>query len=154
MLEHLVAAAMLHLPTSDSTPSPERTAAHSSRGQDMRGPLPSMYRGRYFRAAQEAFRRCVGQREGMWHYDVRGGGGGNYFGTYQFSRAFQHGIPFMMAKESKATGDGLANEAASLRHIPINRWSRYWQDRAFYTVLNFNGDWTGKHHWAGGRWAC
>jgi hypothetical protein len=120
----------------------------------MRGALPSMYRGLYFHVGQETLRRCIGQREGMFQYDVRGGGGGNYFGTYQFSRAFQNGIPYMMAKESRRTHDGLRVEALTLRRIPINRWSRYWQDRAFYTVLNFNGLNSGRHHWSGGRWAC
>jgi hypothetical protein len=113
-----------------------------------------MYRGRYFHADQESFRRCVGQREGMFHYDVRGGGGGNYYGTYQFSRAFQNGIPYMMAKESRRTHDGLTKEALALRHKPINQWSRYWQDRAFYTVLNGRSKWSGKSHWSGGRWHC
>jgi hypothetical protein len=85
---------------------------------------------------------------------VRGGGGNNYYGTYQFSSAFQNGVPYMMAKESKATKDGLRKEALSLRSKAINKWNRYWQDRAFFTVLNFNGKWTGKHHWNGGRWHC
>lgn len=136
------------------TLSREALVAHSSRGLDMRGPAPSAYRGQYYRPSQESFRRCVGQREGMWHYDVRGGGGGNYYGTYQFSRAFQSGIPYMMAKESRRTHDGLTREALALRSKPINHWSRYWQDRAFATVLNYGHDWSGKHHWSGGRWHC
>jgi len=116
--------------------------------------MPSLYRGIYFHADQERFRRCVGQREGMFHYDVRGGGGGNYYGTYQFSRAFQSGAAYEMAKESHRTHDGLRDDALRLRHKPINQWSRYWQDRAFYTILNARGKWSGKHHWAGGRWHC
>lgn len=134
--------------------SREEAAARSSRAQDMRGQMPSLYRGIYFYADQEPFRLCVAEREGSFHYDVQGGGGGNYFGTYQFSKAFQPGAAYMMAKESRKTHDGLRAAALGLRYIPINQWSRYWQDRAFYTVLNYNGKWSGKGHWAGGRWHC
>ena len=38
--------------------------------------------------------------------------------------------------------------------VDITRWSRYWQDRAFFTVLNFDGPYSGRNHWAGGRWTC
>ena len=141
-------------PQSHSQTSREEAAARSSRAHDMRGALPSMYRGRYFHVDQEPFRRCVAQREGMNHYDVRGGGGGNYFGTYQMSRAFQRGAAYMMAAESAKTHDGLRKDALRLRYVPINHWSRYFQDRAFYTVLNARGKWSGKGHWAGGRWHC
>lgn len=134
--------------------SMEYVAATSKAAKDMHGSEPSLYRGKYFYADQEAFRKCVADREGSFTYTVRGGGGNNYYGTYQFSRAFQNGIPYMMAKESKRTKDGLRAEALKLRSKPINRWNRYWQDRAFYSVLNYNGKWSGKHHWAGGRWHC
>lgn len=160
MIDAALFAVAMFLPADPVTPKPhasvsrEEAAARSSRADDMRGPLPSLYRGRYFNRDQEAFRACVAEREGSNTYMVRGGGGNNYYGTYQFSRAFQHGIPYMMAKESTATGDGLRKEALSLRAKAINRWNRYWQDRAFFTVLNYNGKWTGKHHWAGGRWHC
>ena len=39
----------------------------------------------------------------------------------------------------------------SLRSIAPNRWNRYWQDRAFYTIWH-NG--TGKGHWRGGGLNC
>lgn len=141
-------------PASTSADSREAAAARSSRAQDTRGALPSLYRGLYFHADQETFRRCVADREGSFTYEVRGGGGDNYYGTYQFHRNFQRGAAYMMANESKRTGDGLRKQALALRYVPINKWSRYWQDRAFYTVLNWRGKWTGKGHWAGGRWSC
>jgi hypothetical protein len=139
---------------SASAQSREEAAARGSRAQSLRGALPSLYRGIYFHADQERFRLCVGHREGSFTYMVVGGGNltgdarGDYYGTYQFSYRFQNGIPFMMASESRRTRDGLREEALALRQTPINRWSRYWQDRAFYTVLNYNGKWTGRHHWA------
>jgi hypothetical protein len=132
----------------ESSLSREETAAQASRGMGRRGALPSLYRGIYFHADQEPFRRCVGHREGSFVYGVRGGGGGNYFGTYQFHRDFQVGAAYMMASESRRTRDGLRDDALALRGVPINQWSRYWQDRAFSTVLNYRGKWTGRHHWA------
>jgi hypothetical protein len=134
--------------------SREEAAMHSSRSQDVRGALPSLYRGIYFHADQESFRLCVGNREGSFVYVVRGGGGDNYYGTYQFHRDFQRGAAYMMASESRETRDGLRDEALELRFKPINRWSRYWQDRAFYTVLNYRGKWTGRHHWNSPGMSC
>jgi len=128
--------------------------AHSKAANDMHGRMPSLYTGKYYFPAAEQFRLCVAEREGMFTYSVRGGGGNNYYGTYQFSSAFQHGIPYMMAKESRQTGDGLAPWLLSLRNKPINTWNRYAQDRAFFTVLSYNGKWSGKHHWDNGRWYC
>ena len=150
----LILGAAVEIATSDRDISREQAAARSSRADDMRGEMPSLYRGIYFHADQESFRKCVAEREGEFQYDVQGGGGGNYYGTYQFSKAFNPGLGYMMAKESRKTKDGLRVAALALRYIPINQWSRYWQDRAFYTVLNFNGKWSGKFHWNGGRWRC
>lgn len=140
--------------TTQAPLSREEAASQSRLARDMRGPAASAYHGIYYHADQEWFRRCVAAREGSWTYMVRGGGGGNYYGTYQFHRNFQRGAAYMMASESRRTHDGLRKDALRLRYVPINKWSRYWQDRAFYTVLNFNGRWTGKHHWNGGRWHC
>lgn len=135
------------LPTRESR---EEAAAGSSRAQDRRGPAPSLYRGLYFHADQEPFRRCVAEREGSFTYMVIGGGSDNYHGTYQFHDGdWRRGLAYMMAGESRETRDGLRDDALALMDKPINRWNRYWQDRAFYTALNYRGKWTGKHHWAG-----
>ncbi|MDP1878009.1 MAG: hypothetical protein Q8M17_10700 [Actinomycetota bacterium] len=132
---------------SSSQLSREEAAAQSSRGQDTQGPLPSLYRGVYFHADQERFRLCVGQREGRFTYTVRGGGGGNYFGTYQLSAALARGASWMMAAESRSTHDGLRKVARALHGILANHWNRYWQDRAFYTILNHDHRWSGWRHW-------
>lgn len=142
-----------HLPSASDL-SREEAAAQSSREHGMRGPLPSLYRGEFFHADQEPYRLCVGDREGGFTYMIRGGGGNNYYGTYQMSAALVRGASWMMAAESRRTGDGLRDDARDLLHVPGNKWSRYWQDRAFFTVLNAKGKWSGKSHWAGGRWSC
>lgn len=145
----VVAAGVSGPPTSR-----EAAAARSARAQDSRGPLPSLYRGIYFRADQERFRLCVGHREGGFIYPISGGAGGHYYGTYQMSAALARGATWMMAAESRRTHDGLRAKARALLNVPADRWSRYWQDRAFFTVLNFDGPYSGRNHWAGGRWTC
>lgn len=142
-------------PSRSAPRSPEFAAAHSSAARDLHGAMPSLYRGTYFHAEQESFRRCVAQREGRFTYDVVGGGGGMYETTYQFNdSAWRRGLTFMMASESRRTHDGLRAEARALIEKPMRTWGRYWADRAFYTALNFNGLWSGKHHWNGGSHAC
>jgi len=140
--------------------SREWRAAHSKAARDLTGGEPSLYRGKYFRKSQEAFRLCVGDREASFGYTAKGGAGGNYYGTYQISYKFQRGVsgkwgtPGNMATESKHTKDGLRKQAWKLLDKPIHRWSRYWQDRAFFTILNFEGDWKGREHWGNGAWHC
>jgi hypothetical protein len=51
----------------------------------------------------------------------------------------------MMLAESKASGDGLAPQIRQLKHVPIRKWSRYFQDRAFYTAWRHG---KGAKHWA------
>jgi hypothetical protein len=50
----------------------------------------------------------------------------------------------MFLAESKKTNDTLEDEAKALRSKPIAKWSRYWQDRAFYTAARHG---KGLHHW-------
>jgi hypothetical protein len=40
---------------------------------------------------------------------------------------------------------GKAKEIKSLREKPIHHWSRYYQDRAFWTAWRKG---KGKHHWS------
>lgn len=128
--------------------SREASALASPAALDLRGARPSLYRGKYYHADQERFRRCVAAREGSFTYMVRGGSNRHYHGTYQFNDTdWRRGLSYMMQAESKATGDGLAQEAAALRKVPIHKWNRYWQDRAFFTALNVRGKWMGRPHW-------
>jgi len=123
---------------------------------DMRGIEPSLYQGEFFDPASEEVRKCIVKRESEGQYDVRGGGGNNYFGAYQMSDALGDGATHMMLKEHKSIlGEKPAKELmAELRQTPVNQWPRYWQDAAFSTVYNWEGPGSGASHWAGGRWHC
>ena len=84
-----VRKAMLHFTT------------HSKAISDMWGVEPSLCRGRFFEASKESIRRCIVKRESEGQYDVRGGGGNLYFGSYQMSDALADGATHMMRKEHK-----------------------------------------------------
>lgn len=132
---------------------------HTTRSKatlDMRGIEPSLYEGEYFDPASEEVRKCIVKRESEGQYDVRGGGGNNYYGAYQMSDALADGATHMMLKEHKRIlGAPAAKELmAELRATPLNQWPRYWQDAAFSTVYNWEYPGSGASHWAGGRWHC
>ena len=133
--------------------SEEFSRAYSGRADDMKGIEPSLYRGEFFRKSDEAFRKCVIQRESRGRYNITGGGNldsdpwGDYSGAYQLHPDLAHGVVFMMAKESKKTEDGLLDDIRDLHDIKPKNWSRYFQDRAFYTILNWEGSRSGQSHW-------
>ena len=144
-------------------PAPEKLHGSATRlSKDLSGWERSAYRGKYFHADQEPYRKCVGMREASFGYTARGGGnldgvpGGDYGGTYQLSPALQRGVTWMLYKELKQeVGKQEAKRLTRiLRGLPAERWNRYWQDAAFYTILNWGGKASGKHHWFGGRWSC
>lgn len=124
--------------------SAEAKRAFSPKAKDKRGFEPSLYRGIWWDAKWRDIRACIVDRES----------GGSYWafnrsstarGAYQFlDSQWRHSLVWMFIAESKKTGDGLISEAKKLRKKPIHRWSRYWQDRAFYTALR-HGE--GLHHW-------
>ena len=130
--------------------------------KDLSGWERSAYRGKFYNADQEPYRKCVGFREASFGYTARGGGnldgvpGGDYGGTYQMSPALQRGVTWMLYKELKQeVGKKEAKRLTRiLRSIPAEKWNRYWQDAAFYTILNWKHKASGAHHWAGGRWSC
>lgn len=121
---------------------------------DMRGVEPSLYKGRYYRAAVEKKRQCVAKRESEGFYDVVSHSG--YYGAYQMSPSLAKGATWMMLKEhKKLLGEDVAKRVLSkLRATPINKWPRYWQDAAFSTVYNWEYTGSGAGHWRGGRWHC
>ena len=123
--------------------------------RDMRGVEPSLYRGKYYRPAIEAKRKCIVDRESEGHYDVVNPSGA-YRGAYQVSAQLARGATWMMVKEHKQLmGKQAAKEAlAKLRTKPMNAWPRYWQDAAFHTVANWEHTGSGIAHWGGGRWHC
>jgi hypothetical protein len=118
---------------------------------DMRGIEASLYEGEFFDPSLEDIRKCIVKRESEGQYDVRGGGGNNYFGAYQMSDALADGATHMMLKEHKDIlgADQAKDLMAELRDTPVNQWPRYWQDAAFSTVYNWEGRGSGASHWAG-----
>jgi len=123
--------------------------------KDMRGIEPSMYRGKFYRAATEKKRLCIAERESEGQYDVVSPSG-SYYGAYQVSRELARGATWMMLKEhKKLMGPASAKKVLSkLRAKPMNTWPRYWQDAAFHTVMNWEHTGSGAAHWGGGRWHC
>lgn len=127
----------------------------SARTRDMRGIERSLYRGRFYHPATESIRKCVIRRESLGYYDVVSPSG-SYFGAYQVSRPLARGVTWMMLKEHRALmGRERARQVLTrLRNQPMNTWPRYWQDAAFFTVINWEGLHSGRRHWAGGRVHC
>lgn len=129
--------------------SPEYRAALSKDASDMRGIEPSLYRGEWHNPRYERFRLCVLRQESHGNYHAANPSS-SARGAYQFlDRSWRQGLVWMMLAESRKTGDGLAPHMRKLRDKPINQWSRYWQDRAFWTAFR-HGE--GAKHWylAGG----
>lgn len=115
------------------------------------GVRESLYRGKWFIPRHDDRRRCIVKRESNANYRAVSAGG-LYRGAYQMSRALAVGATWEMQKEvRKEMGDeGLAMVRA-LRDVPPDKWNRYWQDRAFWTIWAGG---KGKGHWRGGAWKC
>lgn len=126
----------------------EREAAHargSRAAVDLRGWMPSLYTGKWFMPGKEDVRRCILDRESNFNYLSSNG---TYHGAYQMSSALARGATWMMQGEVRREmgNEGVAIVQA-LRKVSPNKWNRYWQDRAFWTVWR-NG--SGARHWHGG----
>jgi hypothetical protein len=125
----------------------EYRAAVSKDAKDWKGYEKSLYRGKYYHKDQEHFRECVMFRESRHNYRAANKTS-SARGAYQFlDNSWRDGLVYMMIKESKKTDDGLSKNIRRLFDKPIQQWSRYMQDRAFFTAMNINGKWSGKHHW-------
>jgi hypothetical protein len=150
--EAVLATALLLAPASMPVDPPPPTALVSAASQN--GLQPSAYTGRKYRAKFEQFRRCVGQREGRFQYFVTGANG-FYESTYQMTDALVRGAAWEMRPELVAMW---GKRGAAIFHVlldaPGHRWSRFYMDMAFWTILNARGDLSGARHWAGGRFSC
>lgn len=115
----------------------------------------STYRGRFYDPSQEAYRKCVAERESNGHAWSQSKSR-TYHGAYQMSVALWRGATYMMTPELKDQYGPVAGKriAQDLRSINASQAAMHWQTQAFYTVLNWEGKWSGKSHWAGGRWTC
>jgi peptidoglycan hydrolase-like protein with peptidoglycan-binding domain len=118
----------------------------------LRGVYASAYVGSYYDARYESKRRCIVSRESHGYYTVRSANG-LYNGAYQMSASLGVGATKkMLASVSAEVGSSTAAALmAKLRLTTPNRWSRYWQDRAFWTIFNHGA---GASHWAGGYVNC
>lgn len=124
--------------------SAEARKSFSPASRDFEGWMPSLYRGIWWDEKWADIRACIMKRESNFRYKAANPTS-SARGAYQFlDRSWRDGLVWMMIAESKKTGDGLIGEAKKLRKKPIHNWSRYWQDRAFYTALR---DGKGIHHW-------
>lgn len=113
---------------------------------DLMGFLPSLYLGKWFMPGKEDVRRCIAERESHSNYRANNG---SYFGAYQMSAELGVGATWMMQKEvSREFGDEGVNIVQALRKITPDKWNRYWQDRAFWTIWR-SGE--GARHWGGAR---
>lgn len=121
--------------------------AQSPRAADLMGIEASLYRGEHYNPKRwEAFRRCVVQRESRGNYRAANTSS-SARGAYQFlDRSWRESLVWMLLPEHKPLG--LADEVRALADKPIHHWNRYWQDAAFWTVINAKpGAW---QHWRGG----
>ena len=125
----------------------------SVKDPDQTGVRGSAYTGKYYRASQETYRKCVSGREGRHQYWTTGNWN-FYEGTYQMTDALFTGAAWMIGRELKTTYANWDVVRAQLLDTPGHKWGRFWQDMAFYTVLNWRGDGVGASHWAGGRYGC
>ena len=122
----------------------------SKKSRDLIGYEVSLYQGKWYMPKREKLRKCLSKIESHHHY--KAGRGGTYRGAYQFSRALTRGVTWMMQPEvRKEMGDAGLDLIQELRKKPMNKWNRYWQDRAFWTVWK-KGE--GRSHWRSGRGRC
>jgi len=100
----------------------------------------SAYKGKWYVAGHESVRKCIMWRESRFNYRAANKKS-SARGAYQFlDRSWRKGLVWMMLDEG-----GKAKEIKSLRGKPIHHWSRYYQDRAFWTAWRKG---KGKHHWS------
>ena len=118
----------------------------NTKGDDHRGFEKSAYRGKFFHKGDEPLRKCIISRESHATYMLSDGG------AYQFMSydAWPVSLTWMMKKETrKVYGNKKANIMQDiLSKKELHYWSRYWQDKAFYTVLNYKHRHSGIKHWA------
>ncbi len=126
----------------------DREAAHargSRMAVDLMGWQQSLYQGKWFMPGKEDVRRCILDRESNFNYRATSG---VYHGAYQMSAALARGATWMMQPEvRREMGEEGVAIVEALRKLTPNRWNRYWQDRAFWTIWR-NGE--GASHWRGG----
>ena len=134
----------LTLLTSLTPAAADGLSNYESRAQDLTGYEPSLYTGKWHSPRHESFRKCIMKRESNYNY-LAANRSSSARGAYQFlDRSWRIPLTHMMLREDKKTGGHLREEILALRDVSIQKWDRYWQDRAFWTAFR-HGD--GAHHW-------
>lgn len=105
--------------------------------RSLRGVRPSAYIGRYYSPRHESTRRCIVRRESGGNYRIASPGG-RYRGAYQFNAGLARTAARKMGR-------------SDLVGRPINTWSRFEQDKAFWVIWNHG---RGRGHWASTRHGC
>jgi hypothetical protein len=140
--EILVCAALLTAPA---------CVANSPAAKDWKGYEPSLYTGLHYDSKWAGVRKCIQHRESRHNYRARSSIS-TASGAYQFlDSKWRVSLTHMMIQESRATRDGLIEDIKALRDKPIEKWNRYYQDRAFFTAWD-NG--RGADHWNQTRHGC
>jgi hypothetical protein len=115
--------------TSAATAAP--TGERNTRvSRSMTGIRSSAYIGKYYSPRHESTRKCIVRRESHGNYRIVSRGG-SYRGAYQFN-----------AHLARATAKRMGR--SDLVRKPFNHWSRFDQDKAFWTVWNHGrgrGNW-------------
>lgn len=145
----ILSTAILSLPLLFAQPAlaGETHPALSDEALDRTGIKESLYQGKHYNPHRwETFRHCVIQRESRGSYRAANVTS-SARGAYQFlDSQWRDSLVWMLLPEHRR--DGLADEVRDLRDKPIHHWNRYWQDAAFWTVMNASADsW---RHWRGG----
>jgi hypothetical protein len=110
-----------------AAPTGERNTRVS---RSMTGIRASAYIGKYYSSRHEGTRKCIVRKESHGNYRIVSSGG-SYRGAYQFN-----------AHLARATAKRMGR--SDLVYKPFNHWSRFDQDKAFWTVWNHGkgrGNW-------------
>jgi hypothetical protein len=102
--------------------------------RSLSGVRSSAYVGRYYSPRHERTRKCIVRKESGGNYRIASRTG-KYRGAYQFNANLARHTAKKMGRPD-------------LARKPINRWSRFEQDKAFWMVWN-NG--RGRGHWPTAR---
>jgi hypothetical protein len=100
----------------------ERRKNRARASRSMFGVKASAYRGSYYDGRFERTRKCIVRKESGGNYRIASRYG-TYKGAYQFNS-------YLARATAKRMG------RSDLAGKPMNQWSRYDQDRAFWTVWN------------------
>jgi hypothetical protein len=130
-------AAPTAAPAASSTSSATAVKAgerNTKVSRSLRGVRDSAYIGRYYNRKYERTRKCIVRKESGGNYRIASRTG-KYRGAYQFN-----------AQLARHTAKRMGR--SDLARKPMNRWSRFEQDKAFWLVWNHG---RGRGHWPTAR---